>query len=114
MTLLEYILCAFRSVFDMQSALIVLLSESLETCRKIEQTLEQINEEQSGEKKLQRMVITLTFLVKIIISLTEEYKNCVNTDLEVVYGFLKFMFLRGEGIFPRMTQQLKAGIFFFP
>ena len=93
----------------MQSALMVLLSESFETCRKIEQAID--NEEQSGEKKLQRMVITLTFLVKIIISLTEEYKNCVDTNLEVVYGLLRFMFLRGEGIFPRMTQQMKAGIY---
>ena len=95
----------FRDKFDMESALLVLLREAQDTSVKLETALRECKEDVT--KKVNRMVIALTFLVKIIMNLAEEYRNCVTQDLDVVSNFLQFMFLKGENIFPLMNPQVR-------
>ena len=90
----------FSEKLDIQAALLVLTKEGLETFRKLETILQEREQEQDVSKKVNRLVIALTFLVKMTVNLSEQYRNSVVEEFQAFSEFLGFMFLRGENIFP--------------
>jgi hypothetical protein len=89
-----------RLKLDMEAALVVLIAESVRTFRKLESVLQE--ETENLGKKANRLIISLIFLVKTTVNLTEQYPNLVRTGFAEFSDFLGFMFLQGANIFPFM------------
>ena len=92
----------FRLKLKIESALDTLISESVETFRKLESVLQE--ETENLNKKVNRLIIALTFFVKMIVNLSDEYSNLLKTNLDTFSEFLGFMFLKGDTLFPFMDQ----------
>ena len=99
------ICCSPRLKLDMESALVLLITESVDTYRKLESVLN--DETENMTKKANRLIIALTFFVKMIVNLSEQYPNLVGTNLDTFSEFLGIMFLKGETLFPYMDQPMK-------